>query len=128
MLSGKKSTDMKIYMLGMTFKGNCPDLRNSKAGELKQELESYGLHLDIVDPQADEEELKKLFRQQPVKMEDVKNADCLIFTSDHREFKELEPEQLADMMSPQGCCLIADVRNIYKRKDIEKQNCKYWSL
>ncbi|MEE1072969.1 MAG: nucleotide sugar dehydrogenase [Cellulosilyticum sp.] len=127
-LSGKKACDMKIYMLGMTFKGNCPDLRNTKAGELKKALESYGLHLEIVDPQADEEELRELFKQQPVRIEDIKDADCLIFTADHREFKALEPGQLADMMSPQGCRLIVDVRNIYRREDIEEQNCKYWSL
>ena len=63
-----------------------------------------------------------------MRIEDIKDADCLIFTADHREFKALEPGQLADMMSPQGCRLIVDVRNIYRREDIEEQNCKYWSL
>ena len=126
--SGENPSKMKIYMLGATFKGNCPDLRNTKAKDVKKELEDYGLTVYISDLVADPEELEREFQQKPVKIEDIKDADCLIFTADHKAYKDLTPSQISDMMKDSGCRLIADVRNIFKKRDLEEQGCRYWNL
>ena len=63
-----------------------------------------------------------------VLLEDIKDADCLIFTADHKAYKDLTPSQISDMMKDSGCRLIADVRNIFKKRDLEEQGCRYWNL
>ena len=122
------SQQWNIFILGMTFKGNCPDLRNTKSAELKSALESYGIPCRICDPVANPQELEKMFRQKPVSLNDIVDADCLVFAADHREFKSLQPEDLVKMLRPEGPRLIVDIRNLFNRAAIEKAGLTYWGL
>lgn len=127
----KTNCDMrtcKIYILGMTFKGNCPDLRNSKAGQLKKELEAYGLQPEICDPYADREEMMREFGKEPVCMEDIAEADCLIFAAEHKPLLELKPVEVSQMFAQEGSRLVVDIRNIFKQSDMEAEGLRYWSL
>lgn len=127
-LTGKNPSETKIYILGMTFKGNCPDLRNTKSKVIKDGLNAYGLYVEVVDSQVDATEIFEEFGQYPVELNQIYEADCLIFAADHREYRELSPEQMKDMMPDTGCRLIIDVRNIFERERFEKAGFRYWAL
>lgn len=126
--SGKDPRGMRLVMMGATFKGNCNDLRNTQALVLKQVLEAYGFSMEIVEPWADGESLHREFGQYPIPLSQARQADCLIFAADHREFASLTAGEVAGMLSGDGIRLVVDIRNLFRRKEIEAQGCRYWSL
>lgn len=129
--SNKNVKQASIYVLGITFKEDCPDMRNSKAVEVCKQLSTYGVNIKVVDPVVEKAEFNKEFSMELTNLEDVQNADCLIFLVAHRQFQELRPMDFARMLKPQDPQtehVIIDIKNIFKRKDIEEKGYSYWSL
>lgn len=129
--SNKNVKQASIYVMGITFKEDCPDMRNSKAVEVCKQLSTYGVNIKIVDPVVEKAEFNKEFSMELTNIEDVQNADCLIFLVAHRQFQELSPMDFARMLKPQDPQtehVIVDIKNIFKRKDIEEKGYSYWSL
>ncbi|MBQ1648489.1 MAG: nucleotide sugar dehydrogenase, partial [Bacteroidales bacterium] len=83
-LAGKVVRDAKVVILGLTFKEDCPDTRNSKVIDIVKRLEEYGIHPVIVDPQADAAEAKREYGVVLTPMENVRGADCVILAVAHR--------------------------------------------
>lgn len=122
-----------IYIMGVTFKENCPDMRNSKAVEVCKHLASYGIKLKVVDPVADKTEFKKEFDfdVEIVDLKNVRNADCLVFLVAHQQFKKLQIENLEGMLKAQKQqkkYVIFDIKSIFSQKKIEEKGYSYWSL
>lgn len=118
-----------VCMMGVTFKENCPDLRNSKAKEILAELREYGMELKICDPVADADAVLAEFGIRPVEKEAVNDADCLVFAAAHDAFARCLPEQLSVMYRENGRKkLLIDLRGIYRRKQMEQEGFLYWSL
>ena len=120
-----------IYIMGITFKENCPDMRNSKALDLLKHLANYGIKVKIVDPVADKIEFKKEFDMELTELEEVKDADCLVFLVAHQQFKELQVVELEGMFKQQkkqSKHVIIDIKNIFEQKIIEEKGYSYWSL
>lgn len=129
--SNKNVKQASIYVMGITFKEDCPDMRNSKAVEVCKQLSTYGVNIKIVDPVVEKAEFNKEFSMELTNIEDVQNADCLIFLVAHRQFQALSPTDFARMLKPQDSQtehVIVDIKNIFKRKDIEEKGYSYWSL
>lgn len=129
--SNKNVKQACIYVMGITFKEDCPDMRNSKAVEVCKQLSTYGVNIKVVDPVVEKAEFNKEFSMELTNIEDVQNADCLIFLVAHRQFQELSPMDFARMLKPQDPQtehVIVDIKNIFKRKDIEEKGYSYWSL
>lgn len=129
--SNKNVKQASIYVMGITFKEDCPDMRNSKAVEVCKQLSTYGVNIKVVDPVVEKAEFNKEFSMELTNIEDVQNADCLIFLVAHRQFQELSPMDFARMLKPQDPQtehVIIDIKNIFKRKDIEEKGYSYWSL
>ncbi|WP_378955805.1 nucleotide sugar dehydrogenase [Pelosinus sp. sgz500959] len=127
----KNLKESSIYIMGIAFKENCPDMRNSKAVDICKHLAIYGIKVKIVDPVVDKAEFKSEFDTELVNIEDVQNADCLVFLVAHRQFKELQLEALDSMFKPQKQQtkhVIIDIRNIFEQKAIEEKGYSYWSL
>lgn len=100
-----------ILMLGITFKENCPDIRNSKAVDVYEELKSFGCNIDVFDPQADYLEVEKAFNIKLIA--DLKGIyDAIILVVSHNEFLNLNLNTLK-----KETCVIYDVKGFYK-KDI----------
>jgi UDP-N-acetyl-D-glucosamine/UDP-N-acetyl-D-galactosamine dehydrogenase len=78
-----------VLMLGITFKENCPDIRNSKVVDVIKELESFGTTVDIYDPQADPAEVKHEYGLELVRKLD-KKYHAIVLTVSHKEFMELD--------------------------------------
>ncbi|GMB00498.1 nucleotide sugar dehydrogenase [Pelosinus sp. IPA-1] len=120
-----------VYIMGITFKENCPDMRNSKAVDVFKYLASYGIKVKVVDPVADKAEFKKEFNMELVDIKDVRNADCLVFLVAHQQFKDLQIEDLESMLKQQKQQtkhVIIDIKNIFDKKNIEEKGYSYWSL
>ncbi len=101
----------KILILGITFKENCPDVRNTKAVDVINNLKSYGTDLTIFDPWASKEEVKKELNLDMVSTLPEEKFDVVVLTVAHKEFLNLN---LRNSLKPDG--LIYDVKSILKDK------------
>ena len=84
----------KILLLGLSFKENCPDIRNSKIFDLINELKSFNVLLDIFDPIVNSEEVKKEFGLSVGTQPEIGKYDLIIIAVSHHFFKELGIEKL----------------------------------
>jgi UDP-N-acetyl-D-galactosamine dehydrogenase len=132
MMKAKINTvEANIYILGMTFKENCPDTRNSQAVEVYHRLaDDYGLDVKAVDPWLDEETFQQQYHIPLHQLSEVKNADCLLFLVAHDEFRQLTMEQLEKMYHPssRGKRVIVDVKSMFSREALEHAGYVYWNL
>ena len=120
-----------IYIMGLAFKENVPDMRNSKAIDVCKHLASFGICVKVVDPFVDPVEIRNELNMELVDLRDVNNADCLVFLVAHRQFAELGIEDLERMFKPQKRHtqpVLIDVKSMFNQKKIEEQGYSYWSL
>lgn len=116
----------KVGILGMTFKENCPDTRNTKIVDIIHELNEYNINPIIVDPVADADEAKKLYNIEFASINDLVDLDALIIATSHEEFKLISREQFDTMFKNEK--VIIDVKGILNRKEYEELGYKYWRL
>nr|WP_025194378.1 nucleotide sugar dehydrogenase [Enterococcus faecalis] len=125
-LTGKAIKGAKVTILGLTFKEDCPDVRNTKVIDIILRLKEYGIEAQIVDPWVPsditiENELLKL-----TKLEDVENQDILIVAVAHIQFKQLTENDLARMINSNKC--IFDIKNTFDRDYLTTQGYHMWNL
>jgi UDP-N-acetyl-D-galactosamine dehydrogenase len=120
----------KVVILGITFKENCPDLRNSKVVDIITRLNEYGINPLVVDPQANASDAKHEYGIDLVDLDEIKGADCLVFTVAHEEFKNISYEQIDEMFGnfENDQKVIIDIKSIMDRKELEKRKYSYWRL
>ena len=129
-LANKVVKKAKVVILGITFKENCPDTRNSKVIDIIKRLKEYGIEPIIVDPVANKNDTKNEYGLDLVEINDIKNADCLVFAVAHEEFKNMSLERI-DMLFgkfPNEEKIIIDVKSIFDKKNIEAKGYSYWRL
>lgn len=129
-LANKVVRQAKVVILGVTFKENTPDTRNSKVVDIIDSLREYGIEPIIVDPEADAEEAKYEYGIDLVDIKDVKDADCIVLAVAHDIFKQMswnEIDSLYGSFENKDKVLI-DVKSILDRKEIEEQGYSYWRL
>ena len=119
-----------IYVFGITFKEDCPDIRNSRAFDVLKRLAEYGIQTKVVDPVADKKEAKHEFGIELVGMEEVKDADCLIFLVAHKQFKELQLAEVDALYNQQSQSkrVIIDVKSIFEANTFKDNDYIYWNL
>ena len=129
-LAGKKVRDAKVVILGVTFKENCPDTRNSKVLDIINRLSEYGIKPVLVDPQADPAGAKKECPTELVELKDIRDADCIILAVAHDEFKALSlsdfDAMFADMDNSEK--VLIDVKSVLDKNEIENAGYCYWRL
>lgn len=113
-----------INLLGLTFKENCPDLRNTKVIDIVRELEDYGLKINVNDVEADNETAKALYDIDLVSKENLPETDALIFAVPHRDYLENKSEYL-DLLSDNG--IVFDIKGIIQEDEL-KENQSIWRL
>ena len=126
----KSIKNAKVGCLGITFKENCPDARNSKVNDILKELREYGINPIVCDPVADAPDAKKFYGVDLVDMSEMKDLDCLIIAVMHKEFKALTNEQIHNMFANQDNSknIIIDVKGARNKKELESQGYQYWRL
>ena len=129
-LAGKRVRDARVAILGITFKENCPDTRNSKVTDIIRRLDEYGIRPILVDPQADPRDAARDFHTAPVALEEIRDADCVILAVAHREFMGLTPEQLDRLFAPMPNeeKVIIDVKSILDKEQLLAAGYRYWRL
>lgn len=149
--ANKQINGSKVAIFGVTFKENCPDVRNTKVIDIINELEEYGVEVKVVDPIADKDDLWQEYKIVPCKLEDIVDVDAIIFAVSHDEFKTIKLEELKNIYrdpkvinsesldevaatvesdknhNNEGYVLI-DVKGIFNRHEAESMGYLYWRL
>lgn len=124
-----KVKNASVYLYGITFKENCPDVRNSKALDVCKNLLSYGIDVKLVDPCADLMGLPEQYEKLMVNMDEVKDADALVFVVAHDAFKKFDAASLASKYKREvDVKVLADVKCIFDKKELLDAGFLYWSL
>lgn len=124
----KKIRQSRVGILGITFKENCPDVRNSKVGDIINELKGYGIDPIIVDPVADKEDAEKFYDIKISDLEDLNNLDCLIIAVAHQEFKEMGISEFSKMFKNNETKILVDIKGIKEKKAFLNEGYLYWRL
>ncbi|MBL4932614.1 nucleotide sugar dehydrogenase [Clostridium paridis] len=123
----KKVKGAKVAILGLTFKENCPDTRNSKVFDIIKELKEYEIDVLPFDPVADKNELKEEYGISSLELNDIKNVDAVVFATSHSEFRELDAQSIKKFYG-EGTPVLIDVKGLYNRKEFEKAGYVYFRL
>jgi UDP-N-acetyl-D-galactosamine dehydrogenase len=116
----------RVSVLGLAFKENCGDLRNSKVVDVVRELESYGIHVSVHDPRVSAEDAKREYGIALSRWEKLPKSDAVVLAVAHREFLELPLESLLARAAP-GACII-DVKSALDREAVEAKGFRFWRL
>jgi len=127
LLNGIDATNCTVGVLGITFKENCPDIRNSKIAEVIAELENWGVDVIVVDPWADPAEVKRTYGITLDKIDREHQVDSLIVAVGHDEFRDLDAETLRSLCRGPAPVL-ADVKSIYDRSTLIEQGFSVFRL
>ncbi len=128
---GQAPKKSKVVILGLTFKENCPDTRNSKVDDIIKRLNEFGIDPMVVDPWANEKDAMHEYGVTLTAMKDVKDADCVIVAVAHNEFKALSLENIKSLFKTSlsdNEKVLLDVKGLYKVCDLEASGMKYWRL
>ena len=127
-MAPKKAT---VVILGITFKENCPDTRNSKVVDIIKRLKEYEIEPVVTDPWADKTIAKHEYGVDLIDFDNIPKADCVIVAVGHKEFRSMSTMQLKslfkDTLSDDKKVLI-DVKSLYRRDELIASGMKWWRL
>lgn len=116
----------RVTVLGLTFKEDCPDLRNSRVIDIIRELQDYGIEVQVCDPLADPAEALHEYGVTLVPMAALKESAAVVAAVAHREYRELSPADLAGMMD--GRPVLVDVKGMYDQRALAEAGIRVWRL
>ena len=119
--------DLRVAVLGLTFKENVPDLRNSKVPEIIQELREYGVQVLVHDPIAEPEEAVAEYGIHLQEWNELKNVDGLVIAVAHRTYTEMGLQGLLKPLRNQQDGVVIDVKSLLDQEKLPK-TLKYWRL
>lgn len=127
---GQAPKKSKVVILGLTFKENCPDTRNSKVDDIIKRLNEYGIEPIVVDPWASDRDAMREYGVELTPLHEVKDADCVIVAVAHNEFKALRLDDIKKLyrVSADSEKVLIDVKGIYSVKDLNNSGMDYWRL
>ncbi|MBQ7604785.1 MAG: nucleotide sugar dehydrogenase [Clostridia bacterium] len=120
----------KVVILGLTFKENCPDTRNSKVADIIKRLGEFGIDPVVADPWASERDAVKEYGVSLTDLDEITGADCVIVAVAHKQFRELSLEKIRSMFrdGEDGRKVLIDVKGIYGVDDLRKSGLRWWRL
>lgn len=128
--AGKAPAKSKVVIMGLTFKENCPDIRNSKVADIYSKLKEYGVLPVVVDPWADNWDAEREYGITLKSMDEVKNADCIIFAVSHDKFSAMSLDEVNALYAdvPMNEKVLLDVKGIFKIDELQKAGFRFWRL
>lgn len=128
--AGQAPKTSKVVILGLTFKENCPDTRNSKVEDIVKQLRTYGINPVVVDPWADKKDAMKEYGIELKTLEEAHDADCIIVAVGHDEFKKMSLDEIKTYFKnvDDSKKVLLDVKGLYKVADLKKAGVSYWRL
>ncbi len=125
-LQDKKIKGAKVAILGLTFKEDCPDLRNSKVVDLVTAFKSYGIQPIVTDVMAESKEAVEIYGVELSDISQVKNCELVIVAVAHKQYKELTADDYASMLNANGS--LFDIKGILPRKELADKNIAVWRI
>jgi UDP-N-acetyl-D-glucosamine/UDP-N-acetyl-D-galactosamine dehydrogenase len=107
----------RVLVFGLTFKENCPDLRNSKVIDIIRELQKYGAEVDVYDPWIDVKEAQHEYGVKPLRKLGRTRYDAAVMAVSHDEFKELGVKGVRKLLKPTS--VIYDIKHVFKRNQTD---------
>ncbi len=104
-----------VGVLGITFKENCPDIRNSKVADLVRELQGWNVNVVVVDPWADPEEVRHEYGIELSVLDESTAVDSLIVAVGHEQFRAMDPVALRRLCKASGQPVLGDLKSLYDR-------------
>ncbi len=126
--AGKAPAKAKVVVLGLTFKENCPDCRNSKVGDVINRLREYKVEPVVVDPWASERDARLGYRVELSNLEAVGGADCVVLAVAHDDFRALGVDGVCGLLRDDGWGIVMDVKAMFGRTEFSKHGVRVWRL
>lgn len=129
-LAGLLVKESRVAILGLTFKENCPDVRNTKVMDIVKRLGEYGIYPSICDPLADEGEVKKAYGVQLERLSNIHDMDCVILAVSHEQFKNMTANEVMQLYrndNQDNNLILIDIKGCQKQMKGHK-HIDYWSL
>lgn len=128
--AGQAPKKSKVVILGLTFKENCPDTRNSKVYDIIKKLNTYGIEPIIADPWASDRDAMLEYGVTLTKLENISDADCVIVAVAHNEFKSLSLNDIKKLFKAgtDDEKVLIDVKGLYKVEELITSGMRYWRL
>ena len=129
--AGKAPKKAAVVVLGITFKENCPDTRNSKVADIINRLREYDIQPVVTDPWADAEVARHIYDVELVPFEELPKADCVIVAVGHNQFRSLSMMQLKELFKaelPDGEKVLIDVKSLYRMDELKASGMRFWRL
>jgi UDP-N-acetyl-D-galactosamine dehydrogenase len=124
--AGHSIKGCNVIVLGLTFKENCPDLRNSKVIDVIRELESYGCNVLVHDPVAEPDEARHEYGVDLVDWDALPAAPAIVATVAHKEYAQMPLDTLTAKLEPNG--VFVDVKSFFDRAALAKAGARVWRL
>ncbi len=127
-MAPKKST---VVILGLTFKENCPDTRNSKVVDIVNRLKEYEINPIVTDSWADAEIAKSDYNIELTEWKDIPKADCVIVAVGHKEFRNMSMMQLKNLFKADSTDeerVLIDVKALYRMDELKASGLRFWRL
>ena len=125
--AGSNVKNAKVIVLGLTFKENCSDLRNSKVADLIHELSEYGCNVFVHDPLADKQEAASEYGIELIEWENLpERAEAVVAAVSHDHYTSRPLNELLAFIKPQG--IFVDVKSVYSRSEIAAAGVDFWRL
>ena len=127
-MAPKKAT---VVILGITFKENCPDTRNSKIVDIINRLKEYEINPVVTDSWADVAVAKQAYGVDLVPFDQIPKADCVIVAVGHNEFRSLSMMQLKELFKaeiPDEEKVLIDVKSLYRMDELKASGMRFWRL
>lgn len=129
--AGIRLETASVVILGVTFKENCPDIRNSKVIDIVNQLKVYNIDPIVTDPLADPQTVLKEYDVKLVPFKNVPKADCIIVAVAHDEYRKLSVSQVKDMFKsdvPDNQKVLLDIKSIFCMDELIASGMKFWRL
>ncbi|MEZ5626386.1 MAG: nucleotide sugar dehydrogenase [Rhodocyclaceae bacterium] len=124
--AGHSIKGCKVIVLGLTFKENCPDLRNSKVIDVIRELQSFGCEVVVHDPVAEAPEAMHEYGVTLVDWADLPRAQAIVATVSHREYGQMDLATLTGPLDDNG--VFVDVKSAFDRQALAEAGVRVWRL
>jgi len=124
---GKQVNRTRVGVLGITFKEDVPDLRNTRVVDIIAELADYGIAVLVHDPLADPDEASTYFGVELKTMEQLQGVDAIVLAVSHRTYQDMGLVQLADLCNGERAVMV-DVKSVFDPELAKKKGITYWRL
>lgn len=129
--AGMAPKKANVIILGITFKENCPDTRNSKVVDIINRLKEFEINPIVTDAWADPEVAKREYDVELMPFDEIPKADCVIVAVGHKEFRSMSMMQIKKLFKSELLDeekVLIDVKSLYRKDELDASGMRYWRL